>query len=259
MRFKVPVRYVLYTHHDWDHASGGVVFADTAEFIGHQNMPAALALPAGNLPLPANAAKLDANGNGLVERREATGQTADQFALIDANRDMLLSGAELARGPLSDVYLPTTMFADRHTVTLGGKRVEMVYLGDAHAPDSTAIYFPAERTVFSADVMQVRRLPGGLAPTAGAWQEALRRVLALDFEHAATGHALAGTRKDIEALYQYVQDITTAVAAEVAAGRSLAETQKRVTLPAYKGWERYDTNLASHVAQVYETLRGSER
>src|SRR5215510_3949969 len=21
-RFKVPVRYVLYTHHDWDHASG---------------------------------------------------------------------------------------------------------------------------------------------------------------------------------------------------------------------------------------------
>ena len=29
-RFKVPVRYVLYTHRDWDHASGGVVFADTA-------------------------------------------------------------------------------------------------------------------------------------------------------------------------------------------------------------------------------------
>src|SRR6188474_657249 len=27
-RFKVPVRYVLYTHRDWDHASGGVVFAD---------------------------------------------------------------------------------------------------------------------------------------------------------------------------------------------------------------------------------------
>src|ERR1044072_8997180 len=37
-RFKVPVRYVLYTHRDWDHASGGVVFADTAEFVGHRNM-----------------------------------------------------------------------------------------------------------------------------------------------------------------------------------------------------------------------------
>ena len=25
-RFRVPVRYVVYTHRDWDHASGGVVF-----------------------------------------------------------------------------------------------------------------------------------------------------------------------------------------------------------------------------------------
>src|SRR6185436_17848776 len=33
-RFKQPVRYVLYSHHDWDHASGGVVFADTAQFVG---------------------------------------------------------------------------------------------------------------------------------------------------------------------------------------------------------------------------------
>ncbi len=50
-RFKVPVRYVLYTHRDWDHASGGVVFADTAEFVGHRNMLTALAPPAGNPPL----------------------------------------------------------------------------------------------------------------------------------------------------------------------------------------------------------------
>ena len=51
-RFKVPVRYVLYTHRDWDHASGGVVFADTAEFVGHRNMLAALAPPAGQSAAP---------------------------------------------------------------------------------------------------------------------------------------------------------------------------------------------------------------
>src|SRR5436190_18509795 len=41
-RFKVPVRYVLYTHRDWDHATGGVVWADTAEFVAHRNMLTAL-------------------------------------------------------------------------------------------------------------------------------------------------------------------------------------------------------------------------
>ena len=63
-RFKVPVRYVLYTHRDWDHASGGVVFADTAEFVGHENMLAALAPPAGQPSLAADAVKMDANGTG---------------------------------------------------------------------------------------------------------------------------------------------------------------------------------------------------
>ena len=51
-RFKVPVRYVLYTHRDWDHATGGVVWADTAEFVGHRNMLTALSPPAVNPPLP---------------------------------------------------------------------------------------------------------------------------------------------------------------------------------------------------------------
>src|SRR5437667_8374943 len=37
-RFNVPVKYVIYSHYHWDHASGGEVWADTARFIGHENM-----------------------------------------------------------------------------------------------------------------------------------------------------------------------------------------------------------------------------
>ncbi len=47
-RYDVPVRYVLYSHYHDDHASGGNVFADTAEFIGHENMPVNLAREEGN-------------------------------------------------------------------------------------------------------------------------------------------------------------------------------------------------------------------
>ena len=121
-RFKVPVRYVLYTHRDWDHASGGVVFADTAEFVGHRNMLAALAPPAGNPPLTPDAVKMDANRNGLIERSEATGQIAERFGLFDENGSGVLNGAELMRGSVNDVYLPGTTYRDKHTVTLGGKR-----------------------------------------------------------------------------------------------------------------------------------------
>jgi glyoxylase-like metal-dependent hydrolase (beta-lactamase superfamily II) len=256
-RFKVPVRYVLYTHRDWDHASGGVVFADTAEFVGHRNMLAALAPPAGNPPLTTEAVKMDANRNGLVERSEATGAVADRFALFDYNRDEVVSGAELARGSVSDVHPPTTTFIDRHTVTLGGKRVTMTHLGTAHADDSSVLHFPDERAVFSADILQVRRLPGGLAPTVGAWIDALTIINALDFEHALTGHALAGTKKDAADSLRYLEDISRGVATGIGAGRSLAEIQKTLMLEAYKGFERWDTTREAHIAAVYATIKGT--
>ncbi len=248
---------MLYTHRDWDHASGGVVFADTAEFVGHRNMLTALAPPAGAPPLTADAVKMDANRNGLVERTESTGAIAERFDLFDYNRDNVVNGAEIARGSVSDVYPPTTTYVDRHTVTLGGKRVTMTHLGIAHADDSSVLHFPDERAVFSADVMQVKRLPGGLAPTVGSWIDALTIINALDFEHALTGHALAGTKKDAVESLQYLQDISKGVAAGIGAGRSLAEIKKTLTLDAYKGFERWDTTREAHIEFVYGTMRGT--
>jgi glyoxylase-like metal-dependent hydrolase (beta-lactamase superfamily II) len=256
-RFKVPMCYVLYTHRDWDHASGGVVFADTAEFVGHRNMLAALAPPAGNPPLPADAVKIDANKNALIERGEAAGQYRERFAMFDYNRDDVLSGGEIARGSVSDVHPPTVTYTDRHTVTLGGKRVTMTYLGIAHADDSSVLHFPDERAVFSADIMQVKRLPGGLAPTVGSWIDALTIINALDFEHALTGHALSGTKKDAMQSLQYLIDIAKGVAAGIGAGRSLAEIQKTLTLDAYKGFERWDTIREAHIAAVHATMAGA--
>lgn len=256
-RFKVPVRYVLYTHSDWDHASGGVVFADTAEFVGHRNMLTALAPPAGNPPLPADAMKMDANRNALVERSEATGAIAERFDLFDYNRDGVVSGAEIARGSISDVHPPTVTFTDRHTVTLSGKRVTMIHLGTAHADDSSAIHFSDERAVFSADIMQVKRLPGGLAPHVGAWIDALTTITALDFEHALTGHALSGTKKDALDSLRYLEDIAKGVAAGIGAGQPLAQIQKTLTLDAYKGFDRWDTTREAHIAAVYATIKGT--
>src|SRR5262245_60844794 len=37
-RFKVPVKYVIYSHHHWDHGSGAGIYADTARIVGHEAM-----------------------------------------------------------------------------------------------------------------------------------------------------------------------------------------------------------------------------
>jgi len=255
-RFKVPVRYVLYSHSDWDHDSGGVVFADTAEFVGQRNMLAALAPPAGNPPLREDVADMDVNHDGRIARAEAKGAVAQRFDLLDYDRDNFVSGAELVRGSINDVYAPTITFTDKYTVTVGGKSVTMVWLGGAHTADSSAIYFPAERAVFGVDILQVKRIPLDLLPNVGAYIEALRRVNSLDYEYALTGHALAGKKQDIVDEQHLLEDLSKGVAAGVAAGRSLAEIQRTLTLDAYKNFERWDTDVKRHIADVYATLMG---
>jgi len=258
-RFRVPVRYVVYTHRDWDHASGGIVFADTAQFVGHVNMLAGLAPPEGNPPMPSADAALDTNRNGVIERAEAKGNSAiaQRFDLFDYNRDGIVNSAEIARGSISDVYAPTVTYSSAHEITLGGKRVRMVPLGAAHSDDSVVLHFPDERAVFSADILQVKRLPQGIAPTVGAYIDALKTINAIDYDHALTGHALAGRKQDALELQRYLEELATGVAAGVGAGKSLSDIQRTLTLDNYKGFERWDTSREAHIASVYATLKGS--
>ena len=258
-RFRVPVRYVVYTHRDWDHASGGIVFADTAQFVGHVNMLAGLAPPEGNPPMASGDAALDTNRNGVIERAEAKGNSAiaQRFDLFDYNRDGIVNSAEIARGSISDVYAPTVTYSSAHEITLGGKRVRMVPLGAAHSDDSVVLHFPDERAVFSADILQVKRLPQGITPTVGAYIDALKTINAIDYDHALTGHALAGRKQDALDLQRYLEELATGVAAGVGAGKSLSEIQRTLTLDSYKGFERWDTSREAHIASVYATLKGS--
>ena len=161
-RFKVPVKYVIYSHHHWDHASGASVWADTARIVGHEAMLKRLAMPPADTPLPQNARAQDANGNGQIEAAEAQGNIKTQFALYDANRDNVLSGAEVTRGPLAFVRPPDLTYTGPITITLGGKRVEVLPRPIAHADDNTIVRFvDGTNVLFASDWITSGRVPFG--------------------------------------------------------------------------------------------------
>src|SRR5580698_7428258 len=140
-RFHVPVKYVIYSHSHWDHASGGSVYADTALFIGHQNMLKNIAMPPADTPLPQNVRAQDTNGNGRIELEEAQGNLKAMFSLYDADKDGSLSGAEIVRGPIQYVRAPDLTYTDRININLGGKRVEVIYKPTGHADDNSIVRF----------------------------------------------------------------------------------------------------------------------
>jgi glyoxylase-like metal-dependent hydrolase (beta-lactamase superfamily II) len=204
-RFDQPVKYLIYSHHHPDHVSGGEVFADTATFIAHENMPIAL-----------------------------------------------------AAGGATGVRPPDIVFADRMTLTLGGKTVELHYVGKSHSDNIAVMRFPDERTVFTVDFITVKRLPFRTLGDSHLpdWIEAIRRVEQMDFDIVAPGPGALGTRQDVADYREYLEALTAAVQAQIDAGKTVAEAQAAITLDEYSDWGQYEDWLPENIAGAYRILSG---
>ncbi len=259
VRFGVPVRYVVYSHYHWDHGSGGEVFADTAEFVGHANMLAYLEMPPPTTTLAdvvgqyEPVAALDANGDGLVQFSETPddmqrfpGSTQNIFEGFDADRNGELSGAEIVRGPISFVHPPTIRYTDEVEIRLGGKRVRLTWMGNMnHSNDTSLITFPDDDVMLIVDYVS-RRLPnremdyelGGFPE----WMAAIARTeaMAMDYDFVVTGHGPVGTWQDVTAWREYLEKLRDAVAVGIAAGQTLEQMQRNITMDEYSHWEGFE-------------------
>ena len=252
-RFGVPVRYVIYSHSHWDHASGGAVYADTARFIGHENMLKNIAMPPASTPLPANVRAQDKNGDGQIDPDEAQGNLKTMFRLYDANHDGVLSGAEIVRGPIEYVRAPDLTYTDRMSINLGGKRVEIISRPTGHADDNTLVRFvDGTNVLFASDWITVHRLPFG--PISPDEIPMVKAVEAMDFEFFVCSHGRLGKKADVTANIRYREELRDAVAHALAAGQTLDQAQATVLMPDYKDWEFYAQQRAQNVAGTYRAL-----
>lgn len=252
-RFKVPVRYVIYSHHHWDHASGGDVYADTAKFVGHENMLKNLALPPAFTPLPNNAQMQDANKNGRIERAEAIANIQRQFDLYDADKNGELTGAEVARGPIAMVRTPDTTYTDCLELKLGGKVVEVISRPIPHDDDNTLVRFvDGSNVLFASDWITVNRLPfGAITPEETAM---VQDVAKMNFDHFVCSHGKLGTKADVQANIKYREDLRAAVSKAIADGQTLEQAQKSVTMDGYKNWEFFEQQRQANVTGFYRAL-----
>ncbi len=254
-RFNVPVKYVIYSHYHWDHASGGAVYADTARFIGHENMLKALAMPPAGTPLPQNVRAQDSNGNGRIEQSEAQGNLKNQFDLYDVNGDGALSGAEITRGPIKNVRAPDLTYTDRININLGGKRVEVMSVPNGHADDNSIVRFvDGTNVLFASDWITVHRVPfGGDVATADEIAKA-RRVEGMDFEYFICSHGALGKKADVTSNIRYREELREAVRKAIASGQTVEQAQANILMEEYRTWEFYDQQRPGNVAGTYRAL-----
>lgn len=199
-----PVRYVVYSHDHADHNTGGDVFAETAQFVGHR-----LAAPK-----------------------------------IDARND--------PRSPA-----PTLLVDDAMTLELGGKRVELTYVGRNHSDNMLVVGFPSRRMIYAVDFIPVKAvLFRNLEDSyPDEWVESFRRVEAMDFDLLVPGHpggAQFGNKDTVREDREYLTDLMRAIRA--AQERGLADNSEEMVAdvraalaPKYGTWAQFGPWLSENI------------
>jgi glyoxylase-like metal-dependent hydrolase (beta-lactamase superfamily II) len=247
-----PVRYVLESHYHWDHARGGGMFADTAKFIGHANMPKNLELPLNQARPPGDTD--DVNGDGRMTREEAQTGTRANFDRFDGNGDGFLTREEIN----ADIRRPDITFSgDRYTLSTGGKTIELIWAKNRHTDDLFDIYFPAERVLFASDYVWINRLCCNFAfdrRPITTWIDSIKALEALDFDIVINSHWTAGTKADLVRFREYLEDLQSQVQAGISAGRSLEQIEKAVDLSKYSTFVGYPDQAPAMIRSAYLSL-----
>jgi glyoxylase-like metal-dependent hydrolase (beta-lactamase superfamily II) len=149
--------------------------------------------------------------------------------------------------------VPQITFSEQMTIELGGKTVELAYVGKNHSDNSIVMRFPAERVLFAVDFIPVkavafRDFPDGYITE---WIESLKRVEMMDFDILAPGHGALGTKADVHAYRGYMEDLYTAVLEAARAGKSVDEMKQSIKLEKYKDWFRYEEFLPLNIEGMY--------
>ena len=155
--------------------------------------------------------------------------------------------------------VPDVTFTDNLTIELGGKRVELSYLGKGHSDNSIAMNFPAERTVFAVDMVSVNRLPWRFFWN--AWIDdlivGLKKLETMDYDILAPGHGAMGKRADVEPHRKYVEELRDEVLARVRAKQPLEQVKTEVKMEKYSSWGNYQQWLAENVEGMYKHMENA--
>jgi glyoxylase-like metal-dependent hydrolase (beta-lactamase superfamily II) len=111
--------------------------------------------------------------------------------------------------------VPNVTFDKRHTLRVGGERVNLTWQGTNHTSDNIFIHFPDHATLMLVDIVLPRWVPFAsfnLNEDVPASIAAPATALSLPWKHYIGGHlGRLGTRDDVVLHQQYMSDIADSV------------------------------------------------
>ncbi len=158
--------------------------------------------------------------------------------------------------------LPDQTFRDRVTLYLGGKEIQILYVGRAHTRGDSIIYVPQDRIVYLSELFfadQFLYIDDGYGLD---WLKALDAVEGLGAEIFVPAHGPIPadpreTRQGLVRFRQMLVDIRDAVQKEIARGATEDQAVATVRWPQYEKMQAYNAQREVAVRRFYRQLTGA--
>ncbi len=159
----------------------------------------------------------------------------------------------------SAVVLPDITFSEKHTLTLGGKTLELQYFGKNHGDCLITMRLPEEKMIFIVDIVTPKRVAFRTMPDflPDEWIRSLYEIEKLEFDTVIPGHGpdsmpATSPRTVVQEQREYLEDLIFAVKAEWDKGvHSPDALRATVKLPKYKKWRAYEVWLPMNIERIW--------
>jgi glyoxylase-like metal-dependent hydrolase (beta-lactamase superfamily II) len=152
---------------------------------------------------------------------------------------------------------PRVTFSDTHVLKVGGKTLELTYLGKGHGNGMIAVVVRPENVAFVVDVVSPARLPyrdfPGMDIAAIIGQ--IKKVESLDFDIMAPGHSRLGNKKDTTDARIYIEKLMAGVKKALAEGKSADDIIASDLVSDYKDWRAYNQYRPLNISGMVKWLQ----
>lgn len=160
--------------------------------------------------------------------------------------------------------LPNETYRDRLSLYLGGKEIQILYVGRAHTRGDSIIYVPQDRIAYLSELFfanQFLWLTDGYGVN---WLKSLDAVEALGAEIYVPAHGPIPadpreTQQELRRFRQMLVDIRDLVQKEIARGATEEQAVAAVQWPQYEKLQGYGAQRETAVRRLYGQLTGALR
>lgn len=153
--------------------------------------------------------------------------------------------------------LPTRTFDRELALRVGSKEVHLVEVGPAHTGGDIIVHIPADKTVFTGDILFNGGHPILWAGPVGNWIKACDLILGWDVETVVPGHGPITDKSGVRAMKQYFEYVRDEARKRFGAGLGVEEAARDIDLGPFAGWTDAE-RIVANVHALYREFRGDK-